>query len=152
MPHAAYLPHIDILLRGMRISRERLNSRSKIAVDAKLLRALIEALVRQMPFDETFYLSTYPDLAQARLDGTIKDAHAHFAETGFFEGRVGAPMEVDAGFYMREYPDVAHALQEGAVASATEHYVKTGAAEGRLPNPAAKQEIEAWMRLLREPA
>lgn len=152
MPQAAYLPNIDILLRGMRISRERLNSRSKIAVDAKLLRALIEALVHQVPFDETFYLATYPDLAQARLDGTISDARAHFVETGFFEGRSGAPVEVDAGFYIREYPDVAHAMREGSVASAAEHYAKTGASEGRLPNPAAKKEIEAWMRLLREPA
>ncbi len=150
MPSSAHVPHIELLLRGMRITRERLHSRSKVAVDAKILRALIRAAVHQSAFDAEFYLATYPDVAEAHRAGTVTDLHEHYVETGFFEGRVGAPGEVDELFYVTEYPDVAQAVQAGEVRTASEHYVRSGAAEGRLPNPGLKPEIDAWTQVLRE--
>lgn len=146
------MPHIDLLLRGMRISRERLHSRSKVAVDAKLLRALIRAAVHQTPFDPDFYLATYPDVAEAHRSGSVADLHEHYVETGFFEGRMGAPGGVDEPFYISTYPDVGDAMQAGEVVTATEHYVRSGAAEGRLPNPDLKREIDSWTQILREHA
>ena len=94
MQPSAYLPHIDLLLQAMRINRERLNSRSKIAIDARLLRTLLQAVVVNLPFSAEFYETTYPDIAEAAAAGKIPDLHRHFVETGYFEGRAGMAVEI----------------------------------------------------------
>jgi hypothetical protein len=144
-----FLPHVDLLLQAMRINRERLNSRSKIAIDAKLLRLLIQSAVAHLPFDSEFYAKTYPDLAEATAAGKIPDLHRHFVETGFFEGRIGAPPPVDETYYVGTYPDVATAIQRGDVPSGTEHYIRSGASEGRVPNAAIKPDMDIWTSVLR---
>lgn len=149
MQAAKYVPHIDLLTQSMRITRERLNSRSKVAIDAKLLRLVLQNLVSHLPFSEAFYRATYADLDAAANAGAIPDLHLHFVETGFFEGRMGAPPEVDEAFYVAMYPDVASAVERGEVGSGADHYLRSGAAEGRIPSPALKQEIDAWMGLMR---
>jgi len=133
----------------MHITRERLNSRSKIAIDAKLLRQILQSLVGLMSFSEPFYRQMYADLAEAAAAGRIPDLHRHFVETGFFEGRLGAPPDVDEAFYLATYPDVASAIERGEVESATLHYMRSGIAEGRIPSAALRPEIEVWMNLLR---
>ncbi len=150
MAERAYIPHIDLLLAAMRIQRERLERKSKVAIDARLLRALIQAAVEQQPFSDAFYRATYPDIAAAHKAGSVADLHEHYITTGFFEGRVGAPPQLDEAFYVTTYPDVARALEAGSVTSAAEHYVRSGVAEGRMPNAAAKTEIDGWMSVLRE--
>jgi hypothetical protein len=60
-----YVPHIALLLDALRVNRERLDSRSKIAIDARLLRTLLQALGETLPFSSEFYLQTYPDIAEA---------------------------------------------------------------------------------------
>jgi hypothetical protein len=146
-----YVPHIDLLTHSMRITRERLNSRSKIAIDVRLLRLVLQALVSHLPFSEPFYRATYGDLDAAAAAGAIPDLHRHFVETGFFEGRMAAPPEVDEAFYVALYPDVAGAIERGEVGSGAEHYLRSGAAEGRIPTPAVKAEVDEWMSLLRVP-
>ena len=89
MQRPTYLPHIDLLLQALRVNRERLGSKSKIAIDAKLLRSLIQAAVARQPFSEEFYQHSYPDIAEAYAAGKIPDLQQHFVETGFFEGRLG---------------------------------------------------------------
>lgn len=143
-----YVPHIELLLRALRINRERLGSKAKIAIDAKLLRGLIQAMVAGAPFSEEFYLQTYPDIAEAHAAGKLPDLHRHFVESGFFEGRLGTSPEVDEKFYLSLYRDVGQAVSCGEVASATEHYVRQGAAEGRLPNRQCKPEVDYWASLL----
>jgi hypothetical protein len=145
-----YLPHIDLLLQALRINRERLNSRSKVAIDARLLRGLIQAIVARIPFSEEFYLQAYPDIAEAQRTGGIPDPHQHFVEVGFFEGRFGTPPPVDEGFYTSYYKDVGQAVARGDIASAGEHYLRQGAAEGRLPNRQIKPEVDFWMSILRD--
>lgn len=152
MPNDTYLPHIDLLLAAMRIERERLSGHAKIAVDADLLRALIQLAAAQLPFSGSFYRATYPDIAAAYAAGAIPDLHRHFVSTGFFEGRAGAPPKMDDAYYAATYPDVAQALGNGEVASASDHYVRSGAAEGRAPNAGAKPEIDGWLTLLRQTA
>lgn len=144
-----YVPHLDLLTQSMRITRDRLNSRSKIAIDARLLRLILQNLISHMPFSEAFYRDSYEDLAAAAAAGQIPDLHRHYVETGYFEGRLGAPPVVDEAFYVATYPDVAGAIERGDVASATEHYLRSGAAEGRAPSAALKPEIDNWMNLLR---
>jgi len=107
---AAYIPHIDLLLQALRINRDRLNSKSKIAIDARLLRVLIQGIAAAAPFSEPFYLATYPDVAEAVASGDIHDARRHFAEVGYIEGRFGAPPPVDDAFYTAKYEDVAEAV------------------------------------------
>lgn len=145
-----YLPHIDLLLQSLRINRERLGSRSKIAIDAKLLKALIQAVVARLPFSDEFYLETNPDIADAHAAGTIPDLRRHYIESGYFEGRFGAPPEVDEGFYTAQYKDVGQAVARGDIDSAQEHYLRSGAAEGRVPNRAAKAEVDYWTSILRD--
>ena len=151
-PTAEYVPHIDMLLQALRINRDRLNSKSKIAIDAKLLRMLIQSLVAKAPFSAGFYTGTYPDIAEAHASGSITDLHRHFIEAGFFEGRFGAPPPVDDAFYTDHYDDVREAVENGDVTSASDHYMRSGAAEGRVPQPALKPLVDSWNLLLREDA
>jgi len=143
------LPHIDLLTQAMRIPPERLDGRAKIAIDAPLLRLILQSLVSLMPFSEAFYRESYADLAAAAAAGRIADLHRHFVETGYFEGRLGAPPDVHEAFYLAAYPDVAQAVARGDMASAREHYLRAGAAEGRVPSPDQAREVDAWMRLLK---
>jgi hypothetical protein len=144
------LPPVDLLLRALRINRERLGSTSRIAVDAKLLRALLQVAAGGQPFDAAFYLETYPDIAAAHASGDIPDLHRHFVETGYFEGRAGAPPTVDEEYYTQTYRDVGLAVQRGEVKSGAEHYLRSGAAEGRVPSPDVKPVIDWWAAVLRE--
>lgn len=152
MLSADYLPHISLLLQAMRVNQDRLNSKSKIAIDAKLLRALLQTIVAKLPFSAEFYAETYPDLADAYDAGKIPDLHGHFIESGFFEGRVGAPPPVDEAYYIGLYRDVATAVERGDVLSGTEHYVRAGAAEGRIPNARLKPVVDHWNGILRDDA
>ena len=150
MPSLQYFPHIDLLLAALRINRERLNSKSKVAIEARLLRLMLQTIVEQLPFSETFYRQTYPDLADAHQTGAIPDLHQHFIESGFFEGRFGAPPPIDEAYYAGKYADVAEAIRKGIVKSGAEHYMRSGASEGRVPNDEIKPNLEIWMNVLRE--
>ena len=145
-----YLPHIDMFLRALRINRERLGSKSKIAVEARLLRQLLQALVEAAPFSEEFYLQNNADVAEAYAQGRIDNLQQHFIEQGYFEGRLGARPPVNEAFYAMTYKDVAEAVKRGEVQSGTEHYIRSGSAEGRLPNSHLKATIESWGAVLRD--
>ncbi len=147
-----YLPHIDLFLRALRINKERLASKSKIAVDAKLLRHLLQVLAEAAPFSEEFYLEANPDIAEAHARGDIENLRAHFVEHGYFEGRPGAPPPVNETFYTSTYRDVADAVKRGDVKSGAEHYLRSGASEARIPSPQLKGEIETWVTVLRDEA
>ncbi len=150
MSNSEYVPHIDLVLQALRINRERLNSRSKIAIDARLLRGMLQALVATQPFDAAFYRATYPDIAAAADEGQIPDLHQHYIDSGYFEGRFGAPPPVDEAFYTTQYRDIGQAVLRGDVASGTEHYLRSGAAEGRVPRADLRAAIDSWMALLRD--
>ena len=150
MPQTPYIPHIDLLLQALCVNRDRLNSKSKIAIDAKLLKTVLQAMVAGAPFNEAFYKQNYPDLAAAQASGAIPDLHKHFIETGYFEGRFGSAPPVDEAYYTSTYKDVGQAVLKGDVTSGTEHYLRSGASEGRVPNEEIRSELEAWMVVLRE--
>lgn len=152
MPEVPYLPHIEMLLQSLRISRDRLDSRSKIAVDPRLLVHVLREIVKALPFDEGFYITTYDDVAEAHGRGEIGDLHEHYIQAGFFEGRMGAEPEVDSAYYQATYPDVGQAIAAGTIASALDHYVQRGAAEGRAPSPAVAPDVERWTVVLRPDA
>jgi hypothetical protein len=146
-----YFPHVDLLVQALRINRDRLNGRGKIAIDARLLRRIIQCAIERLPFSPAYYRETYPDIAAAADAGQIPDLHRHYVETGYFEGRHGCSPEVEEAFYRETYADVAEAVARGEIASAALHYMVTGAAEGRVPRPALAEEVAAWMGILRMP-
>jgi hypothetical protein len=147
-----YVPHIDLLLQALRINRERLDSKSKVAIDAKLLKSLLKTIAECVPFSEEFYLETYPDIAEAYAAGQIPNLREHFVELGFFEGRFGAAPPVDEAYYTNVYKDVAQAVLRGDVKSGAEHYQRSGHAEGRIPSAQMKPFVDAWVSVLRDDA
>jgi hypothetical protein len=95
--------------------------RSPVPIDIR--RQLCE-LVDSFWFDPEYYMSNYPDVAEARLDPAY---HYHFL--GVSEGRNPHPL-FDTNFYMKSNPDV--------VASGLNplyHFVRWGVLEGRAPHP-----------------
>ena len=105
-----YFPHIDLVLQSLRINRERLSSKSKIAIDARLLRLMLQTVAATLPFSEEFYMEHYPDIADAYAAGKIPNLHQHFLDSGYLEGRIGYPPEIDEKFYLSTYKDVSKAV------------------------------------------
>lgn len=79
-------------------------------------------------FNEPFYLSQNPDVAQAIASGLIASAQAHFNTTGFSEGR-DPNAYFDVSYYLEQYPDVA-----AAGINPLDHYIQNGESEGRKPS------------------
>jgi hypothetical protein len=152
MTQLNYLPHINQFLWAINITRERLDSQSKVAIDARLLKLLLRTMVKCAPFSEEFYLKTYPDIAQAYNAGQLKDLKEHYVEQGYFEGRTGAPGDVDENYYKSRYPDVTQAMSEGNVKSGAQHYQQTGYSEGRTPCEAFVPDVDLWSAALRDDA
>lgn len=80
-------------------------------------------------FDEAYYLSQNPDVADAIARGDVGSAEEHFNLFGFSEGRDPNPY-FDTSFYLEQNPDVA-----SAGVNPLDHYNTYGAAEGRGPTP-----------------
>ncbi len=150
MPTTEYFPHVDLILHSLRINRDRLSSKSKIAIDARLLRLMLQTIAATLPFSEEFYLEQYPDLAEAYAAGKIPNLRQHFLDSGYLEGRIGNPPDVDEAYYLTNYKDVGKAVASGDVANGAEHYMRAGAAEGRVPNASTRQTIDNWMAVLRD--
>jgi hypothetical protein len=96
---------------------------------------IVRLLLRSVQVDEEWYLTEYPDIAEAVASGEVKSARNHFIDSGYFEGRMPAPLEIDEAWYLAEYPDVAEGIGRGEIQSALQHYREHGYAEGRLPFP-----------------
>ena len=103
-------------------------------------------------FDADWYLSLYPDVANAISLGQIGSAEEHFHLFGKFEGR--SPLAIfNEAFYLNNNPDVAEAVRSGAT-TAYDHFAAFGASEHRATstlfdpawylarNPDVRQAIE----------
>lgn len=88
---------------------------------SRLLRKEYEAIVESGLFDSNWYLTQYPDLAQAGVDPLL-----HYLKFGGFEGRKPNP-DFDSAFYLAQYPDVVKGGLNPLV-----HYVRFGRTEQRL--------------------
>ncbi len=86
-----------------------------------------------VPVDAAWYCDRYPGIADAILSGKIDSAKTHFAEHGYFEGRMPFAMDVDEEWYLNSYRDVARAIADGTVKSAQDHFMTVGYGQGRLP-------------------
>lgn len=143
------LPNGRVLLEGMGLTFERLQTGSKAAVSLPIIKATLFALASSLPFDPEFYLHSYPDIRSAFETGKIRDLKTHFCEIGYLEGRMGAAPEFDEDFYKATYPDIAAALEKGTLRSARDHYIYSGAFEGRNASEATMAADNRWLELLR---
>jgi hypothetical protein len=61
------------------------------AVSWETLTRILRLFIPLIPFDETGYCVSNPDVVEALRKGQITSPHAHFVEYGFFEGRDPMP-------------------------------------------------------------
>lgn len=113
------------LLKHMRAIEFR--DGENISVDLSKLKMLISYIVEKEPFDEAWYLETYPDVRNALKQGTLESAKRHYVETGYFEGRLPGLGEFDTARYIQKNPDLAQMASD----EATRHFIYTGYSEGR---------------------
>jgi hypothetical protein len=92
----------------------------------------LDVIAKSGLFDEAFYLSQYPDIAQADIPPL-----EHFFEYGYREGR-RPNFYFDPSWYLAQNPDV---LQAGF--QPLTHYLSYGDIEGRRPSPIFDS---AWYR------
>lgn len=82
-------------------------------------------------FDESFYLSNYPDVKAAVDAGGFTSGLEHFQKHGLAEGRVLVSPLYDEESYLQTNSDVAAAVSTGAFKSGLQHFIEHGEAEGR---------------------
>ena len=96
---------------------------------------LIRSLLQAIEVDEAWYLSEYPDVAEAIRKGVVKSAREHFLNDGYFEGRIPFLIAVDEAWYLEQNPGVAEYIARGELLSAQQHFNENGYREGRRPRP-----------------
>ena len=126
-----YLPPFDLIRRSVEISTIRGELRVSLSYDDFV--SVLRLMISGIQVNEEWYLTEYPDIAQAIRDGKVESARQHFIDDGFFEGRRPFPMDVDEPWYLQQYPDVAESVRTGVVGSGQQHFVEDGYREGRLP-------------------
>ena len=95
-------------------------------------RGVIFEFLKEFPFDEQFYLESYPDVLKAITTGEFASAWQHYSECGYFEGRVGSMAGFDADKYIANYSDLAHLRENpNRVRLAQQHFLLHGYREGR---------------------
>jgi len=84
-------------------------------------------------FDESFYLATNLDVAQAVTNGNFTSGFDHFNRFGELERRDPSAL-FDTTFYLDENSDVAAAVERNEV-TAFDHFILFGQEEERNPSP-----------------
>jgi hypothetical protein len=105
--------------------------KSKVAPE---LVVLVRQFLELWPFDESWYLTTYPDIVKAIRDGRFKSARLHYLNFGYFECRLPCQPDVDDDWYLKQYRDVAKGIAAGKFKNPTQHYLEFGYREGREPS------------------
>lgn len=92
-------------------------------------------------FNESYYLSNYPDVQAAVNARIVSSGLDHFRNIGITEGRTLVSPAFDEQTYLARNPDVAEAVRNGIFKSGLQHFIVSGEAEGRSgiptegPNP-----------------
>jgi len=113
------------LLKHMRAIEFR--DGENVSVELAKLKLLIRYILEREPFDEDWYVRTYPDVEKALRDGVLESAKAHYVETGYFEGRLPGLGEFEVKKYVEKNPDLAKMTSDEAL----RHFIYTGYSEGR---------------------
>ncbi len=103
------------------------------AVDKFFLADCLRGYILDIYFDQSWYLSAYPDVAAAITKSGEMSAHDHYIRFGFFENRLPYEIKIDENWYRANYNDVGRAVTNKKFASAQDHFFRLGYVEGRLP-------------------
>ena len=96
-------------------------------------------------FDESAYVSHYPDVRRALEEGWMQSAWWHYEHHGRAEGRRAFIVDYhfDDDYYLRAYPAVLQELEAGVAADPRDHYLRIGKARGFLPHYLGKRVDDA---------
>lgn len=86
-------------------------------------------------FNENFYLTSYPEVAEAVTAGYFSSGLDHFQRYGLQEGRVLVSLDYNESTYLAKYPDIRAAVTAGSFSSGLSHFIQFGADEGRSGDP-----------------
>ena len=106
----------------------------RVSVDEAFFRALLGSMIETIEFDPTYYVTKYADIKKAIRDGVVESAHAHYVQSGYFEGRLPRRIPVNERWYVATYPDVGKALKAELFKNGQQHFEENGYREGRLPS------------------
>ena len=126
-----YLPPFDAIKGMLNLTTAR--GKTRVDMTYEDLQKIIQTLLSVVDVDEAFYLSRNPDVADGIRKGTIHSAEAHFADHGYFEGRLPYQIDVDEKWYTETHADLAETLRAGEYASGQDHFDGPGYSEGRRP-------------------
>jgi hypothetical protein len=126
-----YLPPFNVIKRLVEMSTSKGQLIATVSYENLVM--MIKLLLSSVEVNERWYLTQYPDVADAITQGKTPSARQHFIDNGYFEGRLPFPIPVDEDWYKREYPDVAESIRLGSDPSGHAHFVRDGYKEGRLP-------------------
>ena len=90
-------------------------------------------------FDETYYLQTNQDVANAVTNGFFESGFHHFYEFGWLEGR-NPSILFDEAAYLTQYADIEQAVADNLFSSGFQHFALYGNSEGRDPNELFSQQ------------
>jgi hypothetical protein len=102
-------------------------------IDQASFLVLLEAATRQIPFDQDWYMSQYPDVQDSIENGEYDTALQHYLKVGFIECRLPYEIKVDEEFYLERYKDVQLFIDHKMVPNAQWHFENHGRSEGRIP-------------------
>jgi hypothetical protein len=122
-----YVPPFDIVKQRLHISAA--DGSLQVTAEYKTFVSIVRDLLRGVPVDEEWYLKRYPDVIESGMT-----AQQHFAEHGYFEGRLPSPLSINEEWYLKTYADVSEQIAAGDMPNALTHFREHGYAEGRLPN------------------
>jgi hypothetical protein len=103
------------------------------SVDRNHFIDLMKPVLMQVYVDEDWYVTFYPDVAQAIGENVVASATDHYVSYGFYEHRLPYAIDVDEPWYVSEYQDVRDAVNNGFFPSARDHFLEAGYREGRMP-------------------
>jgi hypothetical protein len=128
-----YLPPFEVIKQLVELTSSRGQLIARASYDDLI--KIIKLLLSATDVDEKWYLSKYPDVAEAIAQGAAVSARQHFIDNGYFEGRLPFAITVDDVWYQTENPDVAESIRKGTESSGQAHFVRDGYKEGRVPFP-----------------
>ena len=106
-----------------------------VALDRHFFQASLRPLIERIRVEADWYLTEYPDVADAISRNIVVDAGDHYRRFGYFEHRMPYKIIVQEEWYLDQYSDVREAVSRGTFASGQSHFDLTGYREGRVPFP-----------------
>jgi hypothetical protein len=128
-----YLPPFEVIKTMLNLTTAR--GKTRVDMTYEEMQKMIRTLLSAVEVDEAFYLARNQDVADGIRKGSIRSAHEHFVDHGYFEGRQPYPLKVDEKWYLETHADVAETLRSGEYASGQDHFDGPGYPEGRAPFP-----------------